>query len=163
MDSKTKNISGSLCPAMASADILGDKWTLLLLREMFLGNRKFDEFLRHTGASAALLSQRLKKLEAEGVIRREAYSERPIRHDYRLTAMGRELWPAVIALKQWGDKWLGDGPAPVEIVHKSCGHVTEPQMTCSDCGEPMAAHDAEPRLSEPFDTCLLYTSDAADE
>ena len=90
--------------------------------------------------------------KVKGVIRREAYSKRPVRHEYRLTQMGRDLWPAVIALKQWGDRWLGEGPAPVEIVHRVCGHVTEPRMTCSACGEPMAAHDAEPRLSEPFQT-----------
>ncbi len=145
------DLARQTCSIARAVSLVGDEWTFMILREMFLGNRRFDEFLRHTGASAALLSQRLKKLEAEGVIRREAYSERPVRHEYKLTAMGRELWPAVITLKQWGDKWLGDGPAPVEIVHKTCGHVTEPQMTCSHCGEPMAAHGAEPRLSEPFD------------
>lgn len=146
------DLARQTCTIARAVALVGDEWTFMILREMFLGHRRFDEFLRHTGASAALLSQRLKKLEAEGVIRKEAYSERPVRHEYRLTAMGRELWPAVITLKQWGDKWLGDGPAPVEIVHKGCGHVTEPQMTCSVCGEPMAAHDAEPRLSEHFNT-----------
>lgn len=146
------DLARQTCTIARAVSLVGDEWTFMILREMFLGCRRFDEFLRHTGASAALLSQRLKKLEAEGVIRKEAYSNRPIRHEYRLTAMGRELWPAVITLKQWGDKWLGDGPAPVEIVHKSCGCVTEPRMTCAECGEPMAAHDAEPRLSEPFDT-----------
>lgn len=146
------DLARQTCTIARAVSLVGDEWTFMILREMFLGNRKFDEFLRYTGASAALLSQRLKKLEADGVIRREVYSDRPIRHEYRLTAMGRELWPAVIVLKQWGDKWLGDGPAPVEIVHKSCGNVTEPQITCSDCGQPMAAHDAEPRLSEPFQT-----------
>ncbi len=146
------DLARQTCTIARAVSLVGDEWTFMILREMFLGGRRFDDFQRQTGASAALLSQRLKKLEAEGVIRKEAYSERPVRFEYRMTAMGRELWPAVITLKQWGDKWLGDGPAPVEIVHKSCGHVTEPQMTCSECGEPMAAHDAEPHLSEPFDT-----------
>ena len=146
------DLARQTCTIARAVSLVGDEWTFMILREMFLGGRRFDDFQRQTGASAALLSQRLKKLEAEGVIRKEAYSERPVRFEYRMTAMGRELWPAVITLKQWGDKWLGDGPAPVEIVHKACGHVTEPQMTCSVCGEPMAAHDAEPRLSEPFDT-----------
>ena len=146
------DLARQTCTIARAVSLVGDEWTFMILREMFLGQRRFDQFQRHTGASAALLSQRLKKLEAEGVIRKEAYSERPIRHEYRLTAMGRELWPAVITLKQWGDKWLGDGPAPVEIVHKGCGHVTEPHMTCSVRGEPMAAHDSEPRLSEHFNT-----------
>lgn len=146
------DLARQTCTIARAVALVGDEWTFMILREMFLGNRKFDEFLRHTGASAALLSQRLKKLEAEGVISREAYSERPVRHEYRLTAMGRELWPTVITLKQWGDRWLSDGPAPVEIVHKTCGHVTDPRLTCAKCGEPMAAHDAEPRLSDHFTT-----------
>lgn len=139
------------CTIARAVALVGDQWTFMILREMFLGNRRFDHFLRQTGMSSHLLSRRLKKLEAAGVIRREAYSEHPPRGEYRLTAMGRDLWPAVIAMKQWGDRWLGKGETPVEILHKGCGHITQPRMTCPDCGEPMAAHDAAPRLSQTFD------------
>ena len=139
------------CTVARAVAQVGDEWTLLIVREMFLGTRRFDEFLRLTGMSSHLLSQRLKKLEAQGSIRRERYSERPPRHEYRLTGKGRELWTVIIALKQWGDRWLGAQDTPVQIVHKICGQITKPQMTCPDCGEPIDAHDAEARLSQPFE------------
>ncbi|SLN74438.1 winged helix-turn-helix transcriptional regulator [Oceanibacterium hippocampi] len=144
------DLATKTCTIARAIALVGDEWTMMILREMFLGTRRFDDFLHQTGMSSHLLSRRLKKLEAEGVIRREAYSERPPRHDYRLTAKGRGLWPVVIAMKQWGDRWLGDGVDPVEIVHKACGHVTRPHMTCPECGVPMDARDAEPRLSRTF-------------
>ncbi|WP_406649243.1 helix-turn-helix domain-containing protein [Aliisedimentitalea scapharcae] len=130
---------------------MGDEWTLLIVREMFLGTRRFDDFLRLTGMSSHLLSQRLKKLEAQEIIQRAPYSVRPPRHEYRLTEKGRDLWTLIIALKQWGDRWLNAEVSPVLIVHKTCGQVVRPQMTCPDCGEPMDAHDAEARLSHPFE------------
>ena len=139
------------CTVARAVAQVGDEWTLLIVREMFLGTRRFDEFLRLTGMSSHLLSQRLKKLEAQGSIRRERYSERPPRHEYRLTEKGRDLWTVIIALKQWGDRWLSAEDTPVQIVHKTCGQVTKPQMTCPDCGEPIEAHDAEARLSQPFE------------
>ena len=93
----------------------------MILREMFLGSRRFDDFLRQTGISSHLLSRRLKKLESEGVIYRESYTDRPPRYEYRLTTKGRDLWPVIIAFKQWGDTWLNEGDSPIQIVHKSCG------------------------------------------
>ena len=143
-------LSSETCTIARATALVGDEWTILILREMFLGTRRFDDFLRQTGMSSHLLSQRLKKLEVEGIVRRVAYSQRPPRHDYRLTEMGRALWPVIISLKQWGDHWLGDGETPVALVHKGCGAVTEPRMTCPECGEPMDAHGAEARLSQGF-------------
>ncbi len=123
----------------------------MILREMFLSTRRFDDFLRLTGVSSHLLSQRLKRLEELGVVRREAYSKRPTRYEYRLTAMGRDLWPVVIAFKQWGDRWLVDGGPPVQIVHKECGVAKEPQLICLECGEPMEARDATAQLAPAFE------------
>ncbi|MEM7429988.1 MAG: helix-turn-helix domain-containing protein [Pseudomonadota bacterium] len=143
-----KSKSCSIARAVAQ---VGDEWTIMILREMFLGSRRFDDFLRQTGMSSHLLAQRLKKLEQQGVIRREPYSTRPPRDEYRLTAMGRDLWPVVIALKQWGDRWLGEGEPAVEIVHKGCGRAVRPQLICPECQAPMAAHDAEARLSPSFE------------
>ncbi|MEP5729373.1 MAG: helix-turn-helix domain-containing protein [Sulfitobacter sp.] len=145
------DLPSQTCTIARAVAQVGDEWTLLILREMFLGTRRFDDFLRLTGMSSHLLAQRLKKLEAEGVIRREPYSERPPRYEYRLTEKGRDLWAVIIALKQWGDRWLSAEDTPVQIVHKTCGQVTKPQLTCSDCGEPIEAHDAEARLSQPFE------------
>lgn len=148
------DLAAKTCTLARAVEIVGDGWTLMILREMFLGIRRFDDFQRQTGASPALISGRLRKMEEAGLIRREAYSAHPPRFEYRLTDMGKALWPAIIALKTWGDEWV-DGPVdgratPVEIIHKSCGNVIVPQMTCPDCGEAMAAHDAHARLSAPF-------------
>jgi DNA-binding HxlR family transcriptional regulator/predicted RNA-binding Zn-ribbon protein involved in translation (DUF1610 family) len=152
------DLAAKTCSLARAVEIVGDGWTLMILREMFLGVRRFDEFQRQTGASPALVSGRLRKMEEAGLIRRIAYSEHPPRFEYRLTDMGKALWPAIIALKTWGDDWV-EGPVdgttdswatPVEIIHKSCGAVVAPQMTCPDCGEAMAAHDAHARLSAPF-------------
>lgn len=146
------DLSLQRCTIARAVALIGDVWTIIILREMFLGTRRFDDFQRQTGISPHLLSQRLKKLETEAVIRREAYSKRPLRHEYRLTEMGRAVWPVIISLKQWGDDWVGDGPAPVDIQHKGCGQITRPQMTCTSCGAPMTAHDATACLSEPYNT-----------
>jgi DNA-binding HxlR family transcriptional regulator len=145
------DLSLQSCSIARAVAQVGDEWTIMILREMFLGTRRFDDFLRQTRMSSHLLAGRLKKLEALGVIRREAYSEHPPRSEYRLTAMGRDLWPVIIALKQWGDRWLGDGDAPVQIVHKGCGHLTQPQMTCPDCGQAMEAYDARAELTQSYE------------
>ena len=144
------DLSLRACTIARAVALVGDQWTFMILREMFLGTRRFDDFMRLTGISPHLLSQRLKKLEANGLIRREAYLQQPLRHEYRLTPMGRDMWPAVIALKQWGDRWLGDGEVPVEVVHRSCGLTARPHLVCGQCGERMDARDAEPVLSEEF-------------
>lgn len=145
------DLSSRTCTLARATALVGDAWTFMILRELFLGNRRFDDVLRQSGMSSHLLSQRLKKLEAEGVIRRQAYSDRPPRYEYLLTDMGLELWPVIVAMKQWGDRWLGDGRRPFDIVHKACGRATEPRMACSECGEPMGARDAEVRLSKTLD------------
>ena len=139
------------CSIARAVAQVGDEWTILILREMFLGTRRFDDFLRQTRMSSHLLAGRLKKLETLGAIRREAYSEHPPRSEYRLTTMGRDLGPVIIALKQWGDCWLGDGDAPVQIVHKGCGRLTKPQITCPDCGQVMGARDAKAELTESYE------------
>jgi len=106
------DLAAKTCTLARAVEIVGDGWTLMILREMFLGIRRFDDFQRQTGASPALISGRLRKMEDAGLIRREAYSEHPPRYEYRLTDMGKALWPAIIALKTWGDDWV-DGSVDV--------------------------------------------------
>jgi len=144
-------LAENTCTAARAVALFADVWMMMILREMFLGSRRFDELQRLTGAPTATLSQRLKRLESVGVLRREAYSEHPPRHEYRLTDMGRDLWPVVISMKAWGDKWLSSDETHVEILHKECGASITPQLVCPDCHKPMAAHDAEPRLSRKFE------------
>ena len=136
------------CTVARAVEIVGDPWSQMILREMFLGTRRFDQFLRNTGASPHLLSQRLKRLEAENIVKRRVYSQRPVRHEYRLTERGRDLWPIIIALKTWGDRWLGtpDDP-PITLTHTTCGHETRPYLVCSACGDPIKAVTSRATLS----------------
>lgn len=136
------DLTHDACTVARAAELLGDAWTLLVLRELFLGQRRFDAIQRQTGASPPLLSQRLKRLEAEGIVARRPYSVHPPRDEYRLTAKGRELWPVVVALKGWGDRWCaedGAAPPPMRLRHAGCGAPTTPRMVCEACGEPMDA------------------------
>lgn len=141
------DLADNTCSVARTIEILGDVWTLMILREAFLGNRRFDDLKRQTGASPHALSQRLKRLERIGVLRLESYSEHPPRHEYRLTTKGRDLWPVIVTMKAWGDKWLGEGSPSIEIRHKGCGLVVIPEMTCSACHAPMNAHDAKAIIS----------------
>jgi DNA-binding HxlR family transcriptional regulator len=130
------------CPVGAALDHLGDRWTMLVLREAFLGVRRFEEFRKHTGAAKNILADRLARLVEAEILRREQYSERPPRDEYRLTEKGRDLWPVIITLAGWGEKWgdLQQGAA-IELQHRSCGEIVEPRLTCPECGEPVEARD----------------------
>ncbi|MEP0942235.1 MAG: helix-turn-helix domain-containing protein [Rhizobiaceae bacterium] len=145
------NLSSQSCSIARAVALVGDQWTIMIMREMFLATRRFDDFLNLTGMSSHLLSQRLKKLETLGVIRRQAYSQRPPRYEYRLTQMGRDLWPVIIAFKQWGDRWLTDDEPSVQLIHKGCDAASTPRLMCSQCGEPMEAHDAVAQLAPAFE------------
>lgn len=145
-------LAENTCTAARAVELFADAWMMMILREMFLGTRRFDDLQGLTGVSPATLSQRLKKLEHIGVLCREAYQTNPTRYEYRLSAMGRDLWPVIVSMKAWGDKWLGSAEeTPVAIIHKQCGAAVTPHMVCPACRAPMAAHDAEPRLSPKFE------------
>lgn len=154
------DLATDLCTIARAAELFGDAWTLMILREMFLGGRRFDDLQAQTGASPATLSQRLRRMQVAGVLRREAYSARPPRYEYRLTEKGRDLLPVLVAMKIWGDRWFGQTPPPVQIVHKQCGRTVVPELVCPDCGEPMQAHDALPRLSEEFANARACATEA---
>jgi DNA-binding HxlR family transcriptional regulator len=130
------------CAVGAALEHIGDRWTLLVLRDAFFGVRRFEEFRRSTGAAKNILSDRLGRLVDAGILRRERYSERPPRDEYRLTEKGLDLYPVLIALFQWGSRWgeLDAGPA-IELQHRACGAVIQPQLTCPECGEPIGARD----------------------
>jgi DNA-binding HxlR family transcriptional regulator len=114
---------------------------MLIVRDAFLGIRRFDQFQERLGISRNILNQRLNWLVDNGVLERVQYSEHPPRYEYKLTAKGRDLWPVLTAMRQWGDKYAApDGP-PMRIVHKACGEVTEAVMTCAHCGERLSARD----------------------
>ena len=129
------------CSVARTLDIVGEKWALLALREVFLGNRRFDEMVRKTGAPRDTMTARLKTLVAAGVLERRAISEHPPRFEYRLTPAGLDLYPVIVALMQWGDRHLSDGGAPPMVLTHHCGHELGAVTTCSSCGEPVLARE----------------------
>ncbi len=134
------------CSLARTLSVVGDRWTLMVLRECFLGQRRFEQFEGRLGIARHVLADRLKKLTEAGVLARTAYQERPRREEYRLTEKGRDLHAAMLALIQWGDKYMaGEEGPPIERVHKACGHVMETVPVCSECGEPVSAHDVTVR------------------
>lgn len=131
-----------LCAVARTMEILGERWNFLVLREAFLGTRRFDDFQRGIGVARNILSDRLKTLVDAGILERRQYQDRPPRFEYRLTEAGLDLYPTMVALMQWGDRHLPnpDGPSLV-LEHRTCGHETSPVMVCDRCGEPVRARD----------------------
>jgi len=126
------------CSLAAALDVLGERWSLLALREIGYGVHRFARIAGYTGASRDILADRLRKLEAAGVIERRQYSEHPPRHEYHFTDAGRELFPVMLALAQWGDKWAVD--TPFLSRRHSCGQPLQVGLVCLHCGRPVS-HD----------------------
>ena len=138
------------CSVARTLSVVGDRWTLLVLRDCFLRVRRFDDFLESLGVSPHLLSTRLAKLVEHGILERRPYQERPVRYEYRLTEKGLDLYPVVASLVRWGDRWMAEGAGPpVTLVHQPCGHATTPTLTCSACGEDLEPHAVRPVLNPP--------------
>jgi DNA-binding HxlR family transcriptional regulator len=131
------------CPVARAESIVGDSWTVLVLRELFADNHRFDEIQALTGATPQMVAARLKKLEADGVVERRAYSQRPPRHEYHLTEKGADLFHLMMALRAWGEKWLrlpGEGQS-IEYIHAACGHSAGLGPLCDHCGELLKRED----------------------
>jgi DNA-binding HxlR family transcriptional regulator len=130
------------CCLARSLELIGDWWSPLIVRDLFLNVRRFDEIVEDLGISRNLLTRRLKFLVQNGVVERSAYQHAPIRHEYRLSEAGRDLVPVVLALTAWGERWARpkDG-SPVLFRHRSCGQEFQPHVCCSACGEPIKAED----------------------
>lgn len=122
--------------------MIGDRWVFLILREAFFGVRRYDALRRNTGASPTVLADRLKRLVAGSVFERVRYGEHKTRYEYRLTKKGRDLYPIIVMLLAWGDRWEAgeDGP-PLLLVHEPCGSRLDPRVTCTACGEGVTARD----------------------
>ena len=127
------------CSVAHCLDVVGEWWSLLIVRDAFLGVTRFDDFQARLGISRNILTQRLNHLVENDVLKRVAYSDHPPRSEYRLTAKGRDLWHVVTAMRQWGDQWAAPGGPPVQTRHTACGHVVTAVPACSHCGEPLDA------------------------
>ena len=130
------------CPVARTLDVVGEWWTLLIVRDALLGARRFEDF-RTTGIADNILSARLRRLVEEGILERVRYRERPDRHEYLLTERGRELAPVVQALRGWGRRWTSGedrSPAPV---HTECGHEAALRYHCPHCDRALAAGEVQ--------------------
>ncbi len=131
------------CSISRSLALLGDRWTLAIVKQAFARTRRFEEFLSALGISRALLSDRLNRLVAAGALERLPYASNRVRHEYRLTDAGMALYPILQALRAWGDEHLAPHGAPLLYRHRDCsGHATV-SVTCSECHEPLSARDVE--------------------
>jgi DNA-binding HxlR family transcriptional regulator len=146
------SFAGMNCSVAAALEILGEWWTFLVLRDAFLGVRRFEDFQRRLGIARNVLTTRLQTLVAHGVLDRRRYQERPERFEYRLTDKGLDLYPVLLSLMEWGDRWTGqEGGPPLVLVHRACGHQSAPHMVCDHCGGPVTARDMEPVTGPGWD------------
>lgn len=142
-----RDVGGVTCSVARALSVVGDRWTLLILRDCFQGVRRFGDFQRRIGISRHRLADRLAKLVREGVMRKVRYQERPARWEYKLTAKGRDLYPVIVSLVGWGDRWMaGDDGVPIELIHRECGQVVAPALACPHCHAHVTAHDMIARL-----------------
>jgi DNA-binding HxlR family transcriptional regulator len=136
-------IADAQCTISRPAALLGERWTLLLLRQVFLGTRRFEDFQTAMDISRSVLTERLATLVDEGVLRRVAYKDVRTRYEYRLTEKGLELWPVLMALRAWGNRWMApeDGPPSFDIHHHACGGELDVKVDCAACGTALTARD----------------------
>jgi DNA-binding HxlR family transcriptional regulator len=128
-----------VCSIARSLEVVGERWSLLILRSVLLGTRRFDDLLDALGITRSVLTARLQRLVEEGVLERVPYQERPVRHEYHATAKGRELWPVLQHLLRWGDAHYAGPEGPPRIIeHRGCGGHPDDHLLCDRCGERLA-------------------------
>ena len=132
------------CSVARAMDILGERWTMLIMREAFYGVRRFSDMQRNLGIARNILSTRLQTLVRAGILERRRYQEEPERFEYRLTQAGRDLYPAVIAIMKWGDEYLAEEAGPPVVLRHSCGELIDPVLVCNHCGGALHPHDVTP-------------------
>ncbi len=141
---RTADYSRQSCSIAATLEVIGDPWTLLVIRDAFQGVRRFEQWQERLGVARNVLAARLKTLVAHGVLEPRLYSERPPRNEYVLTAKGKDLYAVLLTLYDWGQKHLyGDCDAGVVLTHRPCGAPLDPRIACASCGEIVAPADID--------------------
>lgn len=136
------DLSELQCSVARTLSVVGERWTLLLLRDVFQGKRRFEEFSRSLPIARNVLTQRLRTLVAHDILARQQYEEHPPRYEYHLTPKGMELYPVIVALLQWGDRHLaGENGPPLDILHRDCGGHIRAETVCEDCGSVVNARE----------------------
>jgi DNA-binding HxlR family transcriptional regulator len=138
--------SSQTCSIAGALEVVGERWSLLIVRNLMLGLRRFDEIQENLGIARNVLQARLRRLIEHGVIEKRLYQERPPRYEYRLTEKGLDLWPAIVALMNWGDRHAAApaGP-PVLLEHRGCGGAIDEHRICERCGERLSVRDSRAR------------------
>jgi DNA-binding HxlR family transcriptional regulator len=131
--------------------LIGDQWTLMILREALFGVRRYGQLARNLGIPRPTLSARLRSMVDSGLLERVPYAQDPERYEYRLTEAGRDLFGAAAMLMRWGDKYLAgpDGP-PIVLRHYDCGEIAEPLLTCASCGKEITPYNVAPEPGPGF-------------
>jgi DNA-binding HxlR family transcriptional regulator len=130
------------CSVARTLEVLGDRWTMLVIRDAFVGVRRFDDFQRDLGIARNVLADRLQRLVDEGVLERHRYQERPERFEYRLTPKGIDFWRSLVSLMKWGDRYYAPPAGPPQVVrHRDCGGEVTDRFTCERCGAQLEATD----------------------
>lgn len=132
------------CSVARTLAVIGERWTMLILREAFMGRHRFDDFQRNIGIARNILATRLRALVKDGILERSRADGEHARVEYRLTRKGMELYPVMVAMLKWGDAWLwpaGDKGPPLQLVHRGCGAKATPSLVCPHCGDPVGARD----------------------
>jgi len=139
------------CSVARAIAALGDTWSMLVLREMFLGAHRFDQLQEHLGIARNVLAARLRHLVDQAILEKRLYQAHPPRYEYHLTPKGIDLYPVIMSLMQWGDRYVADAPGggPIVLEHKTCGHLTSVVPACSECGAPVTARDMRARRRVP--------------
>jgi DNA-binding HxlR family transcriptional regulator len=141
-----RTYDNQVCSVARTLERIGDRWTMLVIRDAFLGVHRFDDFQRDLGIARNVLTDRLARLVDDGILERRRYQERPERFEYRLTDKGLDLWPVLISLMKWGDRHAPakDGP-PTLMLHKDCGGTIDERFICGECGAAVDVRSAEAR------------------
>jgi DNA-binding HxlR family transcriptional regulator len=129
-----------------AVDVFSDRWTFLILREAFFGVRRYGQMQRNLGIARNVLADRLRQLVGDGMLERVRYRTDPDWYEYRLTERALDLYPVIVGLMRWAERHLAsdDGPAPLDLIHRSCGNPADPYLACSYCHEPLTARDIAP-------------------
>jgi DNA-binding HxlR family transcriptional regulator len=158
---KGERFSRMHCSVARAAAVVADQWTVVILRDLFLGLNRYEDLRADLGIATNILADRLDHLVAEGVVERVAYQERPVRYEYELTDAGRELYGVVLTLLTWGDRHRAVAGPPLVLVHEACGDVAQARVTCSECGGELKAgevrHAAGPGGRRAPGTALVDT------
>jgi DNA-binding HxlR family transcriptional regulator len=135
------------CSVARTLEVVGEWWTMLVIREAFNGVRRFDDFQGRLGIARNVLASRLQSLVDHGVLERRQYQDRPPRCEYRLTEKGRDLYPVLVSMLDWGDRWTAgpEGP-PLKLTHE-CGHAPDPKLVCSHCNEKLDARQVRAEMA----------------